>query len=411
MKYSFLTTFFFGIILTYFLIRLTLCHETESKKFKNIVHRERLNPFWRIISATKVLPKDQPPFPSISISPFPSTQQSLYHRRGVVSLDLSHCLGIRTNRNVPPPKTKRCLPVPHGTSHLSQSHHVKTLSSSDGSFSTPQIEEPPRQTSFVYDPKTDPSHQGNLRSGFHRPYPLWKTGDGSDRLQSPEVGSPLLSPPCLFQWDHQGFLAWRTPPWRHPYSYWNRGTSQGSLYQITSLCKDRNYSSRQGFLRSRNHRISGIQQSPFCHCCQAYQSSQENNLNPLLSGPFFWHRDSGVYVSTHQVEKGISLCGGQASHPRRPYGTTYPLFNGQVQLSGYCNEHEINPSQYLEVLQWPSRCRTHYQRTERGLPFRKNSDKTLRSQRGLFPYPFIFLQPDQLVQATLLANGVSEYDA
>jgi hypothetical protein len=149
MKYWFLFTFFFGIILTYFLIRLTSCHETKSKKFTNFVLRQRLNPFWRIISATKVLPKDQPPFPSISISPFPSTQQSLYHCRGVVSLDLSHCLGIRTDRNLPPLKTGRRFPIPHGTTHLSQSHHFKALPSSDGSFSAPQIEEPPRQTSFL----------------------------------------------------------------------------------------------------------------------------------------------------------------------------------------------------------------------------------------------------------------------
>src|SRR4030042_5230486 len=114
MKYLFFTTFFYGIILTYFLIRLTLCHETQSKKFKNFLYRQRLNPFWRIISATKVLPKDQPPLPSISISPFPPTQQSLYHCRGVVSLDLSHCLGIRTDRNVPSLKTQRRLPIPHG---------------------------------------------------------------------------------------------------------------------------------------------------------------------------------------------------------------------------------------------------------------------------------------------------------
>src|SRR4030042_4666384 len=168
MKYWFLFTLFFGIILTYFLIRLTLCHETQSKKFANIVLGQRLNPFWWIISTTKILPKDQPSFSFIPISPFPPTQQSLYHRRGVVSLGLSYCLGIRTDRNVPPLKTQRCLPIPHRTTHLPQPHYFETIPSSNGSFGPAQIEEPSRQTSFVNDPKTKSSHQSDFRSGFPR---------------------------------------------------------------------------------------------------------------------------------------------------------------------------------------------------------------------------------------------------
>ena len=171
MKYLFLTDLFFAIILTYFLIRLTLFHETQSKKFTNFVFGQGLNPFWGIISATKVLPKNQPPLSFIPISSFPPTKQSLYHCRRVVGLGLSHCFGVGPDRNVSPFKTQRGLPIPHGATHLPQSHYFETLPSPDGSFSTPQIEEPSRQTSFVNDPKTEPSHQGDLRSGFYRPYP------------------------------------------------------------------------------------------------------------------------------------------------------------------------------------------------------------------------------------------------
>ncbi len=135
----------------------------------------------------------------------------------VVGLGLSHCVGIRTDRNIPPLKTQRGLPIPHGTTHFPESHHFEALPSSDGSFSTPQIEEPPRQTSFVNDLKTEPAHPGDLRSGFHRPCPLWQTGDGSDRLQSAEVGPAFLSSSALFHWDHEEFLAWRTSSWRYPY--------------------------------------------------------------------------------------------------------------------------------------------------------------------------------------------------
>ena len=195
-----------------------------------------------------------------------------------------------------------------GITYLSQSNHPETFPSSDGPLSSSQIEETPRPVTFVHDPKTKTSDQGDLRSGFHRTYPLWQTGDGSDRLQSPEVGSPLLSSPSLFQWDHQRFLAWRTSSWRYPYGYWNRRTPEGGLCQITSLCKDRNYPSRQGFLRSRDHRISGVQESPFCHCCQAYRLRSREQSRPCLikSIPLVW-RPRSLCINPQSGKRNIVL--------------------------------------------------------------------------------------------------------
>jgi hypothetical protein len=119
----------------------------------------------------------------------------------------------------------------------------------------------------------------------------------------------------------------------------------------------------------------------------------------------------GVHVSTHKMEKRISFCGSQASHPRRSYGTTYAFLNGQIQLSGYCDQYETDPSPYLEILQRSGRRRVDYQRTQRGLPFGKNPDKVFRGQRGLLPCPSVFLQPNQLVQAIVPTDGVPTHDA
>ena len=411
MKYLVFITFIFGIILTYFLIRLALYHETGSKTFTNFLLWQKPDPFWRIISSTEVFPKNQSPVTSISISAFPPAQQSLHSRRRNVSLDLSHCPGIRTDRNISPLKIQWCLPISHGITHLSQSNYFKTIPSSDGPTRSSKIEETSRPITLIHDLKTLSPYQGDLRSGLHRSYPLWKTGDGSYWLQSQKVGETFLSSPSLLQRDHQGFLAWRTAPWRYPYRYWNHRTSESLLCETTSFCKDRSYPSRQGLLRSRDHRIPGIQESPFCHCGQAYRSGQETNLNLILSGPFLWPGDRRVYVSTHEMEKGVPFCSDQASHPRRSYRTTHPLLYGHIQLSSDCDEYETDPSPYLEVLQWPSRCRIDYQRTQRGLSFGENPDKTVCSQRGLLPHSSIFLQPHQLVQTTLLVNGVSKYDA
>jgi len=411
MKNLFYFISFFSIMLTYLLGRLALYHETQSEKRKNKLFWKKFDSFWWFISAPKVFPKDQSPIASISISTFPPTQQSLRSCRGDADVDLPYLSGVRADRNITPLKTKWSLPISHWVTYLSQSNHLETFPSTNGPHSPPEIEETPRPVSFVHDIKTKTSNQGDLRSGFYRPYPLWQTGDGSDRLQSQKVGPPFLSSSPLFQWDHQGFLAWRTSPWRYPYGYGNRRTSKGNLCQITALCKDRNYPSRQGFLRSRDYRISGNQQSPFRHCGQAYSSGQEDNLKSILSGSFIWPGDCGVYVSTHKVEERISFRSSQASHPRRPYGTTHPLLNGQIQLSGYCDQYETYPSPYMEILQWPSRSRIDYQRTQGELSVRKNPDETFLGQRGLLPYPLILLQSHQLVQAALLANGVPKYDA
>ena len=340
---------------------------------------------------------------------FPQRNNRYSVARGNSRANLSHLPGTGTVGDNPSPETQWSRSIPYRTTCISRSDDPQKIPASDGTLGIIQAEKTSRPPSVINDSQAQTSHQGYLRSGLDRPHPLRQAGDGSDRLQPPKVGKTFLSSPPLFQRNYQRLLARRASPWRYPYRYWNRGTPKGILCQITSLCKGRNYSSRQGFLRSRDHQISGIQQSPFCHCCQAYRSGQEKNLNLILSGPFFWSGDRRVYVSTHKVEERISLRGGKASHPRRPYGTT--LFNGQVQLPGYCNQHETDRSQYLKVLQWSSRCRTDYQRTQRRLSFRENPHKISRSERGLLPHTLIFLQSRKLVQTVVLTNGVSDYDA
>ena len=255
MKYLVYFTFFFGIILTYLLGRLALFHETQSEKRKNKLFWQKADSFWWIISAPKVFPKDQSPIASISISTFPPTQQSLRSCRRDADVDLSNLSWIRTDRNITPLKTKWSLSISHRVTYLSQSYYLETFPSPNGPLSSSKIEEAPRPVPFVHDPKALSSYQGDLRSGLDGSYPLWKTRDGSYWLQSQEVGPSFLPSPALLQWDHQRFLAWGTSSWRYPYRYWNHRTPEGLFCQIASFCKDRNYPSRQGFLRSLDHRI------------------------------------------------------------------------------------------------------------------------------------------------------------
>ncbi len=185
-------------MLTYLLVTLRLYHETQSKEPDNHFFWQKFNPLWWIISAAEVLSKNQFTFYGLSIFAFRSTQQSIHRRRRDVSINLSHHVGSWKNRDVTPFKTQWRLPIPHGITHLSQSHDPETFPPSHGSMGSAQIEKTSRQISLLYDLKTQTSHQGDFRSGFNRPYPLRQTGDGSYRLQPKKWGRPSYHPLLCF---------------------------------------------------------------------------------------------------------------------------------------------------------------------------------------------------------------------
>jgi hypothetical protein len=213
----------FGVCpLTYQKVRLRNNGKTHSSARYYFVYGEFSYPFWWHLFTAILLQAIKVTKTIASLSSIQSTQQSIHHRRGDIGVSLPHLIRPGKDRNVPSFKTQWCLSIPHGVTHLSQSHDPETFPPSDGSFSNPQIEELPGQTSIVNDPKTQTSHQSYFRPGLYRPYPLRQAGDGSDRLQSKKVGSPFLSSFALFQWDHQRFLAWRTSPWGYPYRHWSR---------------------------------------------------------------------------------------------------------------------------------------------------------------------------------------------
>jgi hypothetical protein len=209
-------------------------------------------PFWRYLFTPVLLQTVKIAEVITSPSAISPEEQSVQHQRRDAIFDLSHHTQSRKNRDNSPLKTKWGLPILYRITYLSQSHDLETLPPSHGSMGSAQIKETPRPAAPINDFETKPSHQGDIRSGFHRPYPLWQTGNGPDRLQPQKVGPPLLSSSSLFQWNHQGFLAWGTSPWRYPYGYRDRRVTEGILCQIASLCKDRNYPSRQGFYDHEN---------------------------------------------------------------------------------------------------------------------------------------------------------------
>ena len=411
MKFFDLPNLFFAIILTYPFVRLRLCDETGSKEFTNQLFWPKINPLWRIIFASKVLPKDRPPFTPVPICSPASTEQSVYDRRGDAGVNLSHRSGIRTHRDHPSPKTKWGLPIPYGITRLPQPDYLEAFPLSDGSVSSPQVEDTPRSLSLFNDRGTQISNPGDLRSGLYGPRPLRPTGNGPGRIQSEKVGQAFLSPSSLFQWNHQRFLAWRTSPWRYSYGYRHSRTLGNLFHQITFLSQEHKYSSRQGFFRSQDYRIFGIPKSSFCDCRQVDQADKKKTLDPAIPQLFKRLTNLGVHLSANGMGKGIPFYSNQTPYPRRPNGTAKPFLHGQVLLAGPRNQYETHSSQWMEILQWSSLRRVDYQRTEGGLSLRENPNERFLSQQILFPHPFVRLQPHKLVQTTMLTCGVSKYDA
>ncbi len=400
-----------SIILTYLLVRLKLCHETQSKRFKNSLYRQEPNPLWWIVFLTKILSKAQSSFSFKSISPFSSKEQSLQHSGRDISPSLSHNIRTWTDRKFPSSQAQWGIPVSYRTPGVSQSHDIETLSSADGSAGSWQIKEAPRQIVFDDDPKTVAADKGYFRFGFYGSGSLWQTGIRKGWIQPYKERQVVLSSPALLRRHYQGFPAWRITARGRPYIHWDIGTAGGFFLKAPIIRKSSNYKGGQGFLRPQDRRISGIQKGSLCYSCQGYKTCKSKTHISLIQEICLWNRDFRVCISAQRMDKEISFCGHKASHPGGAFRATEPFFSGQIQLSGYCDKSKTQAFKCLEILQWQSCRRAYHQRTQRRLSTGEDSNKTFSSQRDLFSSSSICLQSNELVQASLLADGVSKHDA
>ena len=224
-------------------------------------------------------------------------------------------------------------------------------------------------------------------------------------------GQAILPSASVLQRYDQRLLAWRAPSRQCTYSSRDHRSFGCILCQSAAIREKRFYPRRQRVFRSQDHRISGIEEGFLCHRGKTHKAYQEKALRSVLPGACIRYRDCRVHVSRQGGTQRVSVHRDPSTHPGRPNGSAYPFLNGQVQLSGHCDQYQINAHAPLAVLQWTGLSRAAYQRTQRRLSVGENSDETLRGQRSIFPHSPVFIQPDQLVQAVVSAAGVSEYDA
>jgi hypothetical protein len=144
----------------------------------------------------------------------------------------------------------------------------------------------------------------------------------------------------LLQWNHKRFLTGRITAWRHAYIDRCFSSPEDLFSEASPISKSQNYQGRQGFLRSRDDRVSGISEGTLCDRRQAHQTYKEKIIVSDLQDLHFRDRDSRADVPTGQLEKGISFYRHQTTDSRGTFRATQPFFYGQIQLPGYCDESE-----------------------------------------------------------------------
>jgi hypothetical protein len=397
--------------LTYLKVRLRNHAKTHPKTCHNFIFWRYAYPFWWCLLATSLFQEVKITQAITTRSTFSSTKQSIHYCRRNAIIDLSNITVIRTDRNVPPITAQWRISISNRITCISKPNNSAALSFTNGAVCITKTQNTSRSITSQYDREARTSNKNHFRPGLYCSRFLRKTGDGLYRLQPKKEREAILPSTTMFQWHYQGLLAWRIPSWKGVYLNRNYRSFEVGLYQNSTFCKTCFYTRRQRVFRSQDHRMYGVKEGPLCYSCTTHESHKKKTLRFILSSISIRYRDLRVHVSTLQLEKKIPLYHHTSPHNRRTDRTTYSFLNGQVQLSTHRDQYKTQAIIPLEILQWPSICRIDYKRTQSRLSLGENSYKTLRSQRSLFPYSPVFVQPHQLVQTFVSAERISEYDA
>ncbi len=136
-----------------------------SKKLTNFVFRSKTHPFRWSVPASKVSSEDPPALTLVSIHPLSPTRQPIHGSRRDVGLDLSDCARTRTHRDLSSIKTEWSLPIPDGSSHLSQSYDLEALPSPNGPARSSKTQDTSGPITSLSDAKTEASNQDQILKG------------------------------------------------------------------------------------------------------------------------------------------------------------------------------------------------------------------------------------------------------
>lgn len=394
---------------TYLFVRL---HSDAlwPQKSKNFFHRKERHTLWRRLFAASFFQAYQTEVSFQQTRLLCPTQQSLHHLRSDLCTDLSNHPWIRQDRDNPSSETQWSLSVPYRSAEISRSDNPTAISSENGTAVFAETPAASRQTALDDDAQTFSACTYHLRYGLNGPGSLRQTGDGQHRIQSKEAWQAVVPSSRLLQRHHQGLLHGELRPGDAHTATGVLDLMEASFAKVSSSVKviiraDKGFFDHKTveYLESKNALFAIV-------------ARLTPPIKRTLAGLSYCRYSSGI--ETAELMRPIKA--GHKEHRfvviRRPIpddlSEQLSLFTpGEVQLSGHRDKPNADAPQHLEVLQWPGWHRTHYQRTQGRLPFGQDTDKALHSQRSVFSYSAVFVQPDQLVQASLFAKGCPKRDA
>lgn len=381
-------------------------HAKRCKKFTNLLRRNASHPLrWNVLNSV-VLQKTQDKMDSAKVCQILSAKQPL-HNRGVTFSSSAHY----NSRSWTPELhqdtaiqwfipsdsrvkefSKRDYPTPFSLTAYSPSIKTDTFG--------------PRPSSAEDVVLSSSPHQRNIGLRHHYPDRIRSFGRSPQRIQPIQTRPAIISSLTVLRSTYSGLPARKISSWRR--THWLREEKIHRRFsgQIAFLYIQDKGQGRLQVVRSRNSSFSRREENRLCHRSQGQSAYPTHPRRASLSRVQEGVGGSRISISTSSVYASPLYRGTKTSagKERRP---AYSLYSQGSCLPCDSYKPRASSGECLEVLSGSSQNRAKYQRTKVGLLSFKNTHKEIFGKQGVFPFAFICLQYNKLVQAVMSARTIS----
>ncbi len=375
------------------------------KKFTNFLRRNTSHPLWWNVSNSVVLQKTQPQVDATKLCAFLSTQQPLYNRRITFSASSYYNSRFGEIKFYQNTTIQRLVPGNSGTKTFSQRNYPASFSSTAYPQSTKTDTLSPRPPSPKDIFLSTNANQCNLRSRFNHSNRIWQTGGSSQRLQSPQARTIILSSSDLLRGSHPRLSTREVPARGRVYRFRKEKIHRRCLSQITSPYLQDKGSWRLQMVRPQNSSSSRRKQHRLCYCGQGKSAYQTPSWGTSLSQVQKGLGGSRIQISASPIYAS-SLYRGTQIPLRRKQCSAYTLYAQKLRISRDSYKSQASSRKRLEILLRPSQNRAKYQRAKVGLLSFQDTHKELFGKQDIFPFAFICLQYYKLVQKIMSAKAI-----
>lgn len=382
------------------------CNAKRYKKSQNLIRRNTPHPLRWDVPNSMVLQKTQPQVVTAKLCTFFSAQQPLYNRRTNFSSTPYYNSWSWTPEFHKDITIQRFVSSNNRLENFSQCYYSATFSSAAYSPETKTNtfgSRPPSPEDILLSQGT---YQCNTGFRYYDPNCIWQIGRSSQRLQSIQAGTVILSSSTLLRGSHSRLPTREVSSRRRTHRVREETVHRRSFSQVTSPYIQDKGSWRLQVVRSRNSSSSRRKEDRLCHRSQSQPTYPASSWRASLSRVQKRLGGSRISVSTPQIQAS-PLYRSTKTYPREGQRSTYSLYSQEVRLS--CDSHKSKASsgKCLEVLLRPSQNRAKYQRTKVGLLSFQDTHKELFGKQGILSSSFIRLQYRKLVQKVMFARAIS----